>query len=93
LEEVEKWLLNYVRNANRRTPVESAITMIKLNAPRRRQSMTLTKPLRSQKKEEYLSAPREGGPVAGWQFVAEHVIQVFGPDLLLGLIPLSRDAG
>jgi hypothetical protein len=53
----------------------------------------LTKPLRSQKKEEYLSAPREGGPVAGWQFVAEHVIQVFGRDLLFGLIPLSRDAG
>jgi hypothetical protein len=32
---VEKWLLNYARNANKPIPVESAITMIKLNAPRR----------------------------------------------------------
>jgi hypothetical protein len=37
--------------------------------------MMLTKPLRSQKKDEYLSGPCEGGPVGGWQFVAEHVIQ------------------
>jgi hypothetical protein len=39
LEEVKKWLLKYARNANKPIPVESAITMIKLNAPRRRPSM------------------------------------------------------
>ena len=42
LEEVE-WLLNYARNANKPTPVASAITTKKVNAPRRLVSMRLLK--------------------------------------------------
>jgi hypothetical protein len=41
LEELEKWLLNYARNANNPIPVASAITTKKLNAPRRLPSMRL----------------------------------------------------
>lgn len=41
LEEVEKWLLNSARNANKPTPVASAITTKKVNAPRRLRSMRL----------------------------------------------------
>ena len=43
LEEVEKWLLNYARNANNPTPVASAITTKKVNAQRRLASMRLLK--------------------------------------------------
>jgi len=39
LEEVGKWLPNYARNVNNPIPVGFAITMIKLNAPRRLPSM------------------------------------------------------
>jgi len=52
LEEVKKWLLNSARNANKRTPVESVITMMKLNAPKQRQSMRLPKRLRSHQKRK-----------------------------------------
>ena len=38
---VEKWLLNYARNANNPIPVASAITMKKLNVPKRLPSMKL----------------------------------------------------
>ena len=38
-EEVEQWLLNYARNANKPIPVVFAITMRKLNAPRQLISM------------------------------------------------------
>jgi hypothetical protein len=76
LEEVKKWLPNCARNANNPIPVESAITMIKLNAPRRSQSMTLSNPLKSQKEKEHLSALRDGGLGAGWQICsAVHAIQ------------------
>ena len=37
----EKWLLNSARNANKPTPVASAITTKKVNAPRRLASMRL----------------------------------------------------
>jgi hypothetical protein len=37
LEEVEKWLLNYARNANNLIPIVSATTAKKVNAPRRLQ--------------------------------------------------------
>ena len=43
LEEVEKWLLNYARNANKPTPVASAITTKKVNVQRRLASMRLLK--------------------------------------------------
>lgn len=39
LEELEEWPLNYARNANKSTPVASAITTRKGNAPRRLASM------------------------------------------------------
>jgi hypothetical protein len=52
LEEVKKWLLNYAKNANKHTPVESVITMTKLNAPKQRQLMRLPKRLRSQQKRK-----------------------------------------
>jgi hypothetical protein len=58
---VEKWLLNYARNANKRTRVECVITMMKLNALRQRQSMRLPNPLKSQKEKEHLSALCDGG--------------------------------
>ena len=41
LEGLEKWLLNYARNASKPIPVESAITTTKPNAPRRLPSMRL----------------------------------------------------
>src|ERR1700726_1983979 len=41
LEEVEKWLLNCAKNANKPTPVASAITTKKVNAPKRLASMRL----------------------------------------------------
>jgi hypothetical protein len=41
--EVEKWLLDYARDANKHTPVASAITTKEVNARRRLPSMTLTK--------------------------------------------------
>ena len=41
LEELEEWPLNYARNANKSTPVASAITTRKVNAPRRLASMGL----------------------------------------------------
>jgi len=50
LEEVEKWRLNYARNANNPTPVASAITMKKLNAPRRLASMRLHNRVKSHQK-------------------------------------------
>jgi len=48
----EKWLLNYARNANKPIPVESAITMIKLNAPRRLPSMRSPNLLSSHQKRK-----------------------------------------
>jgi hypothetical protein len=42
-EEVKKWLLNYARNANKNTPVASAIMTKEANAPRRLPSMSLLK--------------------------------------------------
>jgi hypothetical protein len=39
--EVRKWLLNYAKNANKPTPVASAITMKKPNALRQLASMRL----------------------------------------------------
>jgi hypothetical protein len=48
LEEVEledvEWLLNYARNASKPIPVASAITMKKVNAPRRPRPMKLLHP-------------------------------------------------
>jgi hypothetical protein len=41
LEEVEKWLLNCAKNANKPTPVASAITTKKVNAPKRLASTRL----------------------------------------------------
>ena len=51
-EKVRKWLLNYARNANKPIPVESAITMIKLNAPRRLPSMRSPNLLSSHQKRK-----------------------------------------
>ena len=42
-EEVEKWLLKYARDANKHTPVASAITTKEVNARRQLPSMGLTK--------------------------------------------------
>ena len=50
-EEVEKWLLNYARNANKPIRVESAITTKKPNAPRRLPSMRLPNRLTSRQKK------------------------------------------
>jgi len=47
LEEVEKWPLNYARNANKSTPVASAIMTKKVNAQRRLASMRLSNHLAS----------------------------------------------
>jgi hypothetical protein len=52
LEEVKKWLPNCARNVNNRIPVESAITMIKLNAPRRLPSMRSPNLLSSHQKRK-----------------------------------------
>jgi hypothetical protein len=52
LEEVEKWLLNYARNANKPIPVESAITTKKPNAPRRGPSMRVPNLLRCHHKRK-----------------------------------------
>ena len=41
MEEVEKWLLNCAKNANKPTPVASAITTKKVNAPKRLASTRL----------------------------------------------------
>lgn len=43
-EEVEKWLLNYARDANKHTPVGSAITTKEVNARRQLPSIGLTNP-------------------------------------------------
>jgi len=40
-EEVKKWLLNCARNANKPTPVASAITTKKVNVPKRLMSVLL----------------------------------------------------
>lgn len=50
IEEVEKWLLNYARNANKPTPVVSAITTKKANAPRRLAPMRLLNHITSHQK-------------------------------------------
>jgi hypothetical protein len=52
LEEVDKWLLNYARNANKPTPVVFAITMRRLNAPRRLAAMRGPNRVTSIKEEE-----------------------------------------
>ena len=50
LEEVEQWLPNFARNANKPTPVASAITTKKVNAPRRLASMRVLKHATSHQK-------------------------------------------
>jgi len=50
VKEVEKWLLNYARNANKPTPVASAITTKKASAPRRLASMRLLNHVTSHQK-------------------------------------------
>jgi hypothetical protein len=67
IEEWKKWLLNYARNANKRIPVESAITMIRLNATRRLSSMRLANPVTSHQQKKKIEgrydpdAPCDGG--------------------------------
>jgi hypothetical protein len=79
LEEVKRWLPNCARNVNNRIPVESAITMIKLNAPRRWPSMRLPNRLRSYQKRKKIEVrhdleqserPGDGGLGAGWQILS-----------------------
>src|ERR1051326_5555427 len=77
-----KWLLNYARNANKRTPVESVITMMKLNAPRPRQSIRLPKRLRSHQRKKKIEGPYDPEQLSGRVVVAgcanlpaEYVIQ------------------
>jgi hypothetical protein len=50
LEEVKQWLPNFARNANKPTPVTSAITTKKVNALRRSASMRLLKHATSHQK-------------------------------------------
>jgi hypothetical protein len=83
---VEKWLLNYAKNANKPIPVVSAITTKRLNALRRLASMRsppnhVTSHQKKRKIEgrydpEQLSAPCDGG-LGRWlaNLSAEHVIQ------------------
>jgi hypothetical protein len=70
VEEVEKWLLNSARNANKPTPVASAITTKKVNARRRLASMRLLKQATTHQKTrkmevrydpEQVSAPCDKG--------------------------------
>jgi hypothetical protein len=70
LEEGEKWLLNSARSANKPTPVASAITTTKVNAPRRLALMRLLKQPTSHQKTrkmevrydpEQVSAPYDKG--------------------------------
>jgi hypothetical protein len=61
---VKKWLPNCARNANKPIPVEFAITMIKLNAPRRFPSMRspkrITSHQRTTKIEDRYDYPKAG---------------------------------
>jgi hypothetical protein len=63
-EEVKKWLPNCARNANKPIPVEFAITMIKLNAPRRypsiRSPKRITSHQRTTKIEDRYDYPKAG---------------------------------
>src|ERR1700690_43137 len=63
LEELEKWLPNYARNANKLIRVESAITTKKLNAPKRLPSMRLHNRVTSHQKKRKIEVSLRSGPV------------------------------
>ena len=58
LEEVEKRLLNYARNANNVIPIVSATTAKKVNAPRRLTPMKLLNPLTHHRRNKPAHVPK-----------------------------------
>jgi hypothetical protein len=64
-EEVEKWLLNCARNANKPIPVESAITTKKLNAPRRLPSMRVPNRVTSHQRKRKIEVRYDMEQVSG----------------------------